>query len=85
MSDSITVQLTFYGPAAALAGQRTLALEVAAGATVGVLLEALAMQRPALAPLLPRCATALNGSLVPPGSLLADGDRLDLLPPVSGG
>lgn len=85
MSDSITVQLTFYGPAAALAGQRTLALEVAAGATVGVLLEALTMQRPALAPLLPRCATALNGSLVPAGSLLADGDRLDLLPPVSGG
>jgi molybdopterin converting factor small subunit len=85
MSDSITVQLTFYGPAAALAGERMLALEVAAGATVGVLLEALTMQRPALAPLLPRCATALNGSLVPPGSLLADGDRLDLLPPVSGG
>jgi molybdopterin converting factor small subunit len=85
MSDGITIQLTFYGPAAALAGERTLALEVAAGATVGVLLEALTMQRPALAPLLPRCATALNGSLVPPGSLLANGDRLDLLPPVSGG
>ncbi len=85
MSDSITIQLAFYGPAAALAGERTLALEVAAGATVGVLLEALTMQHPALAPLLPRCATALNGSLVPPGSLLANGDRLDLLPPVSGG
>ena len=85
MTEAITIQLTFYGPAAALAGQRTLALQVAAGATVEVLLEALAMQRPALAPLLPRCATALNGSLVPAGSLLVDGDRLDLLPPVSGG
>ena len=51
----------------------------------GVLLEALAALRPALAPLLPRCANALNGSLVAAGSLLADGDRLDLLPPVSGG
>ena len=85
MTEGITIQLTFYGPAAALAGQRTLALEVAAGATVGVLLAALAMERPALATLLPRCATALNGSLVPSGSLLAGGDRLDLLPPVSGG
>jgi molybdopterin converting factor small subunit len=85
MTEAITIQLAFYGPAAALAGERTLALEVAPSATVGVLLEALAMQRPALAPLLPRCATALNGSLVPPGSLLANGDRLDLLPPVSGG
>ena len=85
MSDGITIRLTFYGPAATLAGERTLAVEVAAGATVGVLLEALAALRPALAPLLPRCATALNGSLVPPGSLLANGDRLDLLPPVSGG
>jgi len=85
MTEAIIIQLAFYGPAAALAGERTLALEVAAGATVGVLLEALAMQRPALAPLLPLCATALNGSLVPPGSLLANGDRLDLLPPVSGG
>jgi molybdopterin converting factor small subunit len=85
MSDSITIRLTFYGPAATLAGERTLAVEVAAGATVGVLLEALAALRPALAPLLPRCAAALNGSLVAAGSLLADGDRLDLLPPVSGG
>jgi len=85
MTDGLTIQLTFYGPAAALAGQRTLALQVAAGATVEVLLEALAMQRPALARLLPRCATALNGSLVTADSLLTDSDRLDLLPPVSGG
>ena len=85
MTEGITIQLTLYGPAAALAGQRTLALEVAAGTTVGVLLEALAALRPALAPLLPRCATALNGSLVTEDSLLTDSDRLDLLPPVSGG
>jgi len=85
MTEGLTIQLTFYGPATALAGQRTLALQVAAGATVEVLLEALAMQRPALARLLPRCATALNGSLVTADSLLTDSDRLDLLPPVSGG
>jgi molybdopterin converting factor small subunit len=85
MTEGITVQLTFYGPAAALAGQRSLGLEVAAGTTIEGLLLVLREQRPALAPLLPRCATALNGSLVTADSLLTDSDRLDLLPPVSGG
>ena len=85
MTEGITVHITFYGPAAALAGQRSLGLEVPAGTTIEGLLLVLREQRPALATLLPRCATALNGSLAPPGSLLAGGDRLDLLPPVSGG
>ena len=85
MSEGITIQLTFYGPSAALAGQRTLGLEVPAGTAIEGLLSVLGERRPALATILPRCATALNGSLVTADSLLTDGDRLDLLPPVSGG
>lgn len=80
-----SITLTCYGPASALAGGRTHLLRVAEGDRVAELRRQLAAEMPDLAPMLPRCAVAIGGSIVEDTALLRDGDAVDLLPPVSGG
>lgn len=65
-------------------GPRVVHLE-RAEATVGEVLEALAAELPALAALLPRTACACGDQLLRRADLVADGDQLALIPPVSGG
>lgn len=63
-----------------------LALEIPQDdATVAAALQALAAQHPALNPHLPRVACARGDTLVARDAPLAEGDRLALIPPVSGG
>lgn len=52
---------------------------------VGAVLDELARRYPAIAPLLPSTAVAVNRACVPRGHLLRAGDELALIPPVSGG
>jgi len=76
--------LAFAAAADAL-GARERALEVAAGTTAGELADDLARRHPSLAALLPALALAVGGAIVPREHVLADGDEIALLPPVSGG
>lgn len=65
----------------------SLEVEVADGATVGAALEALGAQHEALAPLVAAMplVMAVNGEYATRETVLAEGDELALIPPVSGG
>lgn len=66
-------------------GREEESLELAEGLTVAHLLGQLAQRHEALAPLLPSLSVAVNQKVVPAATLLANGDEVALLPPVSGG
>jgi molybdopterin synthase catalytic subunit len=53
--------------------------------SVRELRQRLAVDFPALAPLLPRLAIALEGTVADPAAVVRDGAEIALLPPVSGG
>lgn len=61
------------------------ALELAAGATVGDAVTALAAREPAIAQLRGKFRCAVNQDFTDEAHVLADGDELALIPPVAGG
>jgi MoaE-MoaD fusion protein len=69
------------------ARQDSIEIEVAEGATVGDALDALGAQHDALAPLIAAMpmVMAVNGDYATRETILAAGDELALIPPVSGG
>ncbi len=67
------------------AGAAELALTLGDRATVATAAAALAERFPAMAAMLPRVAFAVNREYVDRSAVLADGDELALIPPVSGG
>lgn len=79
------VQLRFFASLRerlqASAAERTLA----DGATVADLWSALCRERPDLQPLSASISFAVNREYVERGHVLADGDEVALIPPVSGG
>lgn len=79
----VTVRL--FGSLREAAGTRALELELPAGAKVEDLRHALQLRLPAAARLGPRVAVAVNQDLAAAGTVLAEGDEVALLPPVSGG
>lgn len=79
----VTVRL--FGSLREAAGSRTIDVELPAGAKIEALREAVAARLPSAAKLGPRAAVAVNQQLASPGAVLADGDEVALLPPVSGG
>lgn len=74
-----------YGVTARLAGGAERRVALPPGARVLDLLEALAGRWPELRPVLPGCACAVGDAVVPRTRPLSAGERLALLPPVSGG
>jgi molybdopterin synthase catalytic subunit len=68
-----------------VAGSRELRLEVPRGATVDDAWAAVAEAVPALAPGRAALRFAVNGTYADPDTLLADGDEVACIPPVSGG
>src|SRR5215207_9216396 len=68
-----------------LAGTREVPLELADGGSVEDAWRALIERYPALAPGRSFVRFARNGDYAEPGTLLADGDELAVIPPVSGG
>ncbi len=67
------------------AGRRELSVELADGADVEAAWAAAVREVPALAPGRSSVRFAVNGDYADPGVLLADGDELACIPPVSGG
>jgi molybdopterin synthase catalytic subunit len=67
------------------AGLAELTLELPEGATVHAAAVALGERLPALLQHLPHTGYAVNRTYAGPGQVLADGDELAAIPPVSGG
>ena len=79
------VQVLFFAQARERAGCASRALDLPAGSRVRDALEAVVAAHPALEPLRPHLAVAVNGALARPDDAIAEGAELALLPPVSGG
>jgi len=67
------------------AGTDTVSLEVPAGAAVTQALATLVCQYPILEPYMANTRCSLQMDFVDPNTILAEGDELVLIPPVSGG
>ena len=74
-----------YGVTERLAGGPSHVLRLTPGAAIADALAVLAARWPDLAQVLPGCACAVGDRVVPQTRRLAPGERLALLPPVSGG
>jgi molybdopterin synthase catalytic subunit len=81
----VTLNVLFFAQARDRAGISRIALELPAGSRVADALRAVREKYPALEPLWPHLAVALNGELAPADTMLSEGVELALLPPVSGG
>lgn len=79
------VHVLFFGPLAEAAGGREHWLELAEGARLGDCLQACEQRWPALASWRARLHVARNLESTDVAAMLAEGDEIALLPPVSGG
>ena len=85
MSDAITCTVLLFAELAERAGVRSIALSLAADATVDAALAAVAADHPGVAPLLTSVAVALDERYTRRDAAIPDGATLALIPPVSGG
>ena len=81
----IRVRVRLFAVQRELAGAREVPLELDAGATVESAWRALVALHPILAPGRPSVRFARNGEYVDAAELLAEGDEVACIPPVSGG
>ncbi|MBD7956191.1 MoaD/ThiS family protein [Microbacterium sp. Sa4CUA7] len=72
----------YFAAAEEMAGR---AAEDRAERTLGSLRDALAVERPGLGGILPRCAVLVGGARVGDDTALGDDDLVDVLPPFAGG
>ena len=79
------VEVRAFGGVAERAGLTVLPLELPDGATVARLRAALADAFPDVAPLLPRCAVAVDLEVATDDLVLHGGEEIAVLPPVAGG
>lgn len=84
-SDRLHIEVTAFASAAERIGSRTIRLELPKGSTVDHVWNLLMDRHAGLETLTSGMAFGLNDQLVRRDVVLNDGDRLDLLPPVSGG
>ena len=82
---SLSVRVRLFAVQRELAGTREVALELADDADVEAAWVALVARFPVLAPGRPSVRFARNGDYADPTTLLADGDEVAMIPPVSGG
>ncbi len=79
------IRLLAFASAGDALGAGELDLELPDGSRLADLRSFLTRDHPALAPLWPRLAVAIDGRLAAPDEALPDGAEVALLPPVSGG
>lgn len=85
MTSLIRVRVRLFAIQRELAGQREVALELAAPATIEDAWSALVALYPVLAPGRPAIRFARNAAYAPAAEPLSDGDEVAMIPPVSGG
>ncbi len=78
------IHILFFAALCDAAGVREVDLEIS-GSTVGDALEEIRVRFPGVVPLLDRVQAAVNEEYAKPDTLLCEGDRVALIPPVSGG
>ncbi|MGB9738275.1 MAG: molybdopterin converting factor subunit 1 [Chloroflexus aggregans] len=81
----ITVIVRFFASHRDIVGRATAQYTVAKGTTVGQLWEQLVADYPRLAGYTGRLLFAVNQQFGQPATVLADGDEVAFIPPVSGG
>lgn len=79
------VDVECFGASARWCGAECLTLELVPGSTVHDAFEALADRYPEFADRRDRIAAAVDDTIAAPTQRLVDGDRIALIPPVSGG
>lgn len=79
------VEVLFFAAARDAAGMASTTLDVPAGTTASAALARLGHRHPALAALAASLRVAVNEDFVEGEHVLVEGDRLALIPPVSGG
>lgn len=82
---AVTVRVRVFASVREILGRAELVLEVPEGATAGSVLEWLTADYPRLQPLAPILRLAVNREYADGSRVLASGDEIALLPPVSGG
>ncbi|MDE2991518.1 MAG: MoaD/ThiS family protein [Chloroflexota bacterium] len=82
---SIRVSLLLFASVAEATGARRREVRAPEGSTARGVFELLAADVPALAGRADHVSYARNQQFVPPDTVLADGDELAVIPPVSGG
>ena len=82
---AITIRVRLFAVQRELAGTRDVSLDLPDGADVEAAWVALVARVPALAPGRPSLRFARNGDYADPLTVLADGDEVAMIPPVSGG
>ena len=82
---TVRVRIRLFAIQRELAGAREVAVELSPGATVEAAWGALVARFPVLAPGRSSVRFAVNGEYAGPDTMLADGDEVAMIPPVSGG
>lgn len=80
---NVTVRL--FAGLRGLVGDSDLAVTVPQGATIAALRDRLADEYPVLAALMPALVVAVGEEVQPLDRVLADGESVGLIPPISGG
>lgn len=81
----LTVRVLLFASLREAVGQREIEVSLADGATMETLRERVGEQYPAAQGVLRSVVCAVDEEYVRPGHQLRDGDRVALIPPVSGG
>jgi molybdopterin converting factor small subunit len=79
------VRIKLFAVAKDLAGLDELLVDVPAGATIGQLRQAVGLQFPMLAKVLPHALWAIDAAYADDATELVDDSSVALIPPVSGG
>jgi sulfur-carrier protein len=81
----VNIHMRYFASLRETTGHDAETLDVPAESDVAALRALLAARYPSAAPILARCAAALNRAYVAPDMPLHDGDELVFIPPVGGG
>jgi molybdopterin synthase catalytic subunit len=81
----MTVQIRFFAGLVPIVGEKSVAMTLPAGATVGTLRDQLIVQFPVLEPFMTTYVCAVGEEMREPSYPLSDGDLVDVIPPISGG
>ena len=83
--DGLTLHVLLFAKLRDVVGAEAVSVDLPAGATIAELRQRLVQAHPTLAPLLERCAIAVDHDFVEDTHPLTEGNEVAIIPPVSGG